>query len=73
MIRARIIGLIREKAGLIRIKSPVHRREKKSLNRPNCGHDLMTDRAVLCRTRKNPCFSGPRYANEIIGYRREVS
>jgi hypothetical protein len=56
-VRSRFSGLIREKAGLIHIKSPLHRRKIKRPNRPKCGHNLRRDRGVICRTRKNPCFS----------------
>jgi len=56
MIRANIIRLIREKARLISIRSPVHRRKIKRPNRPKCGHDLRPDRVVACETKKNPCF-----------------
>jgi len=58
MIRTRIPGIIPQKAGLIRINPPVHRREKKSLNRSNCGHDLRLDQAGLCGNGKKTCFGG---------------
>jgi hypothetical protein len=56
-VRCRFSGLIRKKAGLIHIKSPLHRRKIKRPNRPKCGHDPRPERIVVCRTRKNPCFS----------------
>jgi len=55
-IRSRFLGLIREKPSLIRIKSPVHRRKIKRLNRPNCGHDDRQERIVVCLTQNNTCF-----------------
>jgi len=66
-VGARITGLIRKKPGLIRIKSPVHRRKIKRPNRPNCGHDDRQERIVVCWERKNPCFDPKNPDSPLTG------
>ena len=62
-VRCRFSGLIRKKAGLIHIKSPLHRRKIKRPNRPKCGHNLRRDRGVVCRLGKTLVF--PRSSGSV--------